>query len=214
MEVEKNEVISDAKDKSLDVVCFNCGDVGHFSTTCVKARCCFICKREDHVVEACPEWKKNHNAAQFYGSACHGLGFYHIDVEPRGNRFNHWKGLENYGIITIEQGEVSEEQLIVHDKKLFDDKWDWKLRLAEDYIYITRFPPHKRVENLVIGKMSLFPLEGLDAVASLKPWNGDVEPVSTLEKVWVQMKGIPPKWADWWVIRDVASSIGLLLEVD
>lgn len=214
MEVEKDEAVSDAKGKSMDVVCFNCGEIGHYSTACGKARCCFICRLENHVVDDCPEWKKNYAAAQFCGSACKGLGFFHIDVEPRGNRFNHWKGLDNFGILTIEQGDISEADLIGRLKRLFDEKWDWKLRPDEEYTYIVRFPPHKRVENLVIGKMSLFPLEGSDAVASIKPWNGDVEPISSLEEVWIQVKGIPPKWADWWTIRDVASSLGLLLEVD
>jgi hypothetical protein len=83
MEVEeKDEIVSSPKDKFINVVCFNCGDVGHYSTTCTKARCCFICQKEDHVVEHCLEWKKEQPAAQFYGSATKGLGFYHIDVEP------------------------------------------------------------------------------------------------------------------------------------
>lgn len=45
-------------------------------------------------------------------------------------------------------------------------------------------------------------------------WNGDVEPVSQLEEVWVQVKGIPPKYVDCWTIRDIATTIGLLVEVD
>ena len=28
MEVEKDEAVSDAKGKSMDVVCFNCGEIG------------------------------------------------------------------------------------------------------------------------------------------------------------------------------------------
>lgn len=35
-----------------------------------------------------------------------------------------------------------------------------------------------------------------------------------LEKVWVQIRGILPKWVDWWSIKDVASSMGMLMEVD
>lgn len=60
----------------------------------------------------------------------------------------------------------------------------------------------------------MFSLRGTNVLASLKPWDGDVEPIGQLEEVWVQVKGIPPKWADWWTIKDVASSIGLLTEVD
>lgn len=55
MEVEdKDEVMSGPKDKFQDVVCFKCGDVGHYSTACNRPKCCFICKMEDHVVEKCP----------------------------------------------------------------------------------------------------------------------------------------------------------------
>jgi hypothetical protein len=77
-----------------------------------------------------------------------------------------------------------------------------------------RFPPHKKVEDLVVGQTTLFYLRGTNVLASLKPWNGDVEPIGQLEEIWVQIKGIPPKWADWWTIKDVASSLGLLSEVD
>ena len=64
MEVEeKREAVPEAKEKFMDVVCFNCGDIGHFSTACTKPRCCFICRKEDHVVENCPEWKKEQSVA-------------------------------------------------------------------------------------------------------------------------------------------------------
>lgn len=51
-------------------------------------------------------------------------------------------------------------------------------------------------------------------MASLKAWNGNIEPVGELKEVWVQIGGIPPKWVDWWSIKDVASNIGMLMEVD
>lgn len=212
---EKEEIESAPKDKFLNVVCFNCGDVGHYSTTCRKTGCCFICHKEDHVVDQCPEWKKEQAAAQFYGSARRGLGFFHIDVEPREGRFKHWRGLDNYGIITLEQGDIIEEATVVqHLRNLFDDKWDWQLRQEDEYSYVMRFSPHKKVEDLVVGQATLFYLKGTNVLASLKAWNGDVEPIGHLEEVWVQIKGIPPKWADWWTIKDVASSLGLLAEVD
>lgn len=128
--------------------------------------------------------------------------------------FRHWKGLENFGVLTIEQGDIEEAKIYDHLRDLFDDKWDWKLRQEDDYTYIIRFPPQKKVEDFVVGQATLFYLKGTNVLASIKPWNGDVEPVGQLEDVWVQVKGIPPKWADWWTVKDVASSLGLLTEVD
>lgn len=51
-------------------------------------------------------------------------------------------------------------------------------------------------------------------VASLRVWNGDAEPIGSIIDVWVQIKGIPPKWVDWHTVREVASSIGLMVEID
>ena len=38
-------------------------------------------------------------------------------------------------------------------------------------------------------------------------WVGDIEPFGVLQEVWVQMKGIPPRWCH-------ASGFGLMVEVD
>lgn len=51
-------------------------------------------------------------------------------------------------------------------------------------------------------------------MASLSVWNGEIEPIGSLTEVWVQTTGIPPKWVDWHTLREVTSSIGLMVEVD
>lgn len=48
-----------AQDKNLQVVCFNCGEIGHLNSAYSRPRVCFICQSTNHVVELCPEWKKN-----------------------------------------------------------------------------------------------------------------------------------------------------------
>lgn len=51
-------------------------------------------------------------------------------------------------------------------------------------------------------------------MASLRVWDGDIEPVGSLTETWVQIRGIPPKWSDWTTIREIATSLGKLVEVD
>lgn len=89
------------KEGNLNVVCFNCGQVGHFSSACRRPRVCFICRSSEHVVDVCPVWKKPNQPAQYFGSANKGLGFLYIDVEESEERFQHWMGLDNFGLITI-----------------------------------------------------------------------------------------------------------------
>ena len=62
-------------------------------------------------------------AAQFLGSANTGLGFHHVDVEPRVGRFRHWKGYDNYMVFVIEEGDVGEEGIVEGLREQVDKDW-------------------------------------------------------------------------------------------
>jgi hypothetical protein len=51
-------------------------------------------------------------------------------------------------------------------------------------------------------------------LVSLKAWSGDIEPYDSLDMVWVQVRGVPPKWSSWKCLRQIASSLGKMVEVD
>jgi hypothetical protein len=63
-----------------DIICYNCGTPGHHKANCKKAKICFICKSESHLVDACLVKSQSHRCAQYLGSAAGGLGFYNIVV--------------------------------------------------------------------------------------------------------------------------------------
>ncbi|XP_066365604.1 uncharacterized protein [Miscanthus floridulus] len=115
--------------------------------------------------------------------------------------------MDNFGVLSIVEGEIDEAGILQNLRELFDKDWNWQLKKTDDTSYIVRFPPSRKVENVVIGKASLFQLNRPKVVASLSVWNGYVEPVGNLVEVWVQIKGIPPKWVDWNTVREVASSL-------
>jgi len=137
-----------------------------------------------------------------------------VDVSPEDDRFKLWNGFENCGVFTIEEGEMDQETILRNLRVLFDADWPWQLRSMDEFSYLVRFPPGQRVDRIVINKISYFYLEKGTVMASLKVWNGNIEPVSSLTEVWVQVRGVPPKWCDWVTFRQVASTIGKLVEVD
>lgn len=106
-------------DKALNIICYNYGEIGHFSAACAKPKVCFICSREDHLADKCPRWNEPYIATQYMGIANKGLGFFHIDVE-KSDRFKLWIGFDNCGVFTIKEGTMSQKDIIKNLKMLFD----------------------------------------------------------------------------------------------
>lgn len=68
------------------MVCFNCGEVGHFSSVCSKPKVCFICQKVIMWLISVPNGRNQLKLLSTLGVQ---IGFYNIDVEPRSNRFKH-----------------------------------------------------------------------------------------------------------------------------
>jgi hypothetical protein len=79
---------------------------------------------------------------------------------------------------------------------------------------LLRFPPHKKTANTLISYTTYFKLKKEGVLVSLKAWNGDIESFYTLDEVWVQIRGVPPKWSTWKLFRQIASTLGLMTEID
>jgi len=83
---------------------------------------------------------------------------------------------------------MDQETILRYLRELFDADWPWQLRSMDEFSYLVRFPPGQRVDRIVINKISYFYLEKGTVMASLKVWNGNIEPVSSLTEVWVQVR--------------------------
>jgi len=117
--VTEEGIMDTSMEKNLKVVCFSCGQAGHFSSACNQPRMCFICRSVAPVVDLYLEWLKAQAIAQYFGSANKGLGFYLVDVEDAKNRFKHWEGMDNFGVTTIEEGDIDEEGIVENLSELF-----------------------------------------------------------------------------------------------
>jgi hypothetical protein len=135
-------------------------------------------------------------------------------VAARQARFKHWAGFDNFGVFTVEEGELDEEEIVQALKAQIDRGWHWKLMRMDEFRYLVKFPPHIKVESKVLGKATYFYLKNDEVMASLRVWDGDTEPVGKLTEAWVQIRGVPPKWCDWVTIKEIASSLGKMSEID
>jgi hypothetical protein len=194
----------------FDVICYNFGLPGHHKASCKKPMICFICKKENHLVENCPVRKHGHSCAQYMGSAANGLGFYYIQIleEVATPSID----FTNCGKIYIETGEITMEELQLELATCFNPNCPWQIRQLEEWCYLVRFPPDKRVEDM--ADFNSFNLGKQGVSVSVKPWQGELEPFAELEDVWIQLKGILPKWCEWSVFDQFASSYVILEDVD
>ena len=98
--------VSQGQKNSL-IQCFNCGDLGHYSSGCEKPKLCFCRNTTNHQGRRCPEWDKPVQMAQYFGSANQGLGFFHIDLSGGQGKTSQLMSFDNCAILCVEEGEIS-----------------------------------------------------------------------------------------------------------
>jgi hypothetical protein len=98
------------------------------------------------VVEECPVRKEGHKCAKYIGSAAAGLGFYQIEI-PAGNGKS-TIDFTNCGKVYVETGDITKEELQLELATCFNPNWPWQIRQLEEWCYLVRFPPNKKVEDM------------------------------------------------------------------
>jgi hypothetical protein len=87
-------------------------------------------KATNHSVEECPVLKKPHQIARYVGSSATCLGFYHIEAPE--TSVNPISSTKNCGVVTIEDGEISKEELAGEFSNIYRTNWPWKIRELGD----------------------------------------------------------------------------------
>jgi hypothetical protein len=148
------------------VICYNCGVPGHHRASCKKPKVCFIYKKENHVVEECPVKKQGHKCATYLGSDANGLGFYNIEVSVEVGK----QGVDftNCGMVYIETGDITMEELQLELATCFNPNWPRQIRQLDEWSFLVRFPPNKKVEDMADFNSFNLVKEGVSV--SVKVW--------------------------------------------
>jgi hypothetical protein len=91
-------------------------------------------------VESCPVRSQGHICAT------HSLGFYQIEVLVEGD--SPYMDFTNCGKVYMETGDITQEELQLELAIFFNPNWSWQIRQLEEWCYLMRFPPNKKVEDM------------------------------------------------------------------
>jgi hypothetical protein len=81
------------------------------------------------------------------GEFKHWSGFFHVEVE--GPAAVQWLNMDNVVIVVVNEDEISEQELEQNFNKMRKVKWFWQIRQLCDKKFLVRFPPSKRIKDLV-----------------------------------------------------------------
>jgi hypothetical protein len=170
---------------------------------------CFVCGLAGHEVELCPTKKQVFPVAAYLGSAASGLGFFHIDLPEKPVRE---LSIKNIGVVYVESGVINKEELASGLTAIYKTTWPWQTRELDEWSFLVKFPPHIKVEEVASYPCFGLPKEGV--TVNVMVWEGDIDYMADLEKIWVQFKGLQPQWCEWKVLYQFASALGFLVDVD
>jgi hypothetical protein len=196
--------------KFRNVTCYNCGELGHYVGLCTRVKRCFICSKTGHHMDNCLMWYSLLPTAQYWGSANPGLGFFHVEVE--GPEAVQWLNMDNVGVVVVKDGEISAEELEKNFNDMWKVNWFWQIRQIGPKKFLVRFPPSKRIEELVEYPSINLKKEGV--VIYFEIWEGEAEPFEEFQEIWVKICGIPAKWLTWKTICQVSTTLGVLVNID
>nr|XP_045088539.1 uncharacterized protein LOC123497003 isoform X2 [Aegilops tauschii subsp. strangulata] len=161
-------------------------------------------------MDNCLEWYKPQATAQYFGSGNVGLGFFHIESE--GKDAIKWLNLTNVCVVVIEEGSITTQELKHNFSEIWKTNWPWQVRQLTEKRFLVRFPPHKKVKDLV--ELPSINLKKKGVIVSFDRWDGEEVAYAELQEVWVTMIGIPVNKLSWKVISQIAYILGILVNVD
>lgn len=139
-----------------------------------------------------PNQEKNNTSSRCVGSAAPGLGFYHVDAPDVNSQ--HHGGLKNVGIVLVEAGEVSKQELAKEFADTYKTNWPWPINALDEWSFLVKFPPEIDVEQ--VTGYPCFGLKKDNVVVNVEVWKGNVEAEVDLHEVWIKIRKMNPKWCD------------------
>ncbi|KAJ1258874.1 hypothetical protein BS78_10G109100 [Paspalum vaginatum] len=171
--------------------------------------CCEIC--EEHFTSHCPLLHGPKSAGTFCGLAGDGLGFLHIPYTSAAKAFTPQK-ISATAQITIVEGSVPADLVKKELARAIPVKWDWVVREHGTNSYIVPFPCQVELQRMI--SMKRLRTDNNEGVMLFEEWNNEIKPKQRLQKVWVNVYGVPHEIRSFLPLWAVGTILGATQRVD
>ena len=191
------------------MLCYRCGEKGHFIAECV-AQLCETCGKPVHDSGECPLLRDLPPTLNIYGVYCAELMFFE---SPAAREVPEDTLSLTTGIVKATQGEVTEAQIVRRLQELAPGDFRWELVLIEDRSFKVEFPTVDDLQRLL--SFGLCRVPGTTCILEFHEWK-QVEPKGKpLTQVWLRFTGAPSKpLQDARVVASMGIMVGKTEKVD
>lgn len=195
-------IINEGNRPNPDVKCFKCLGTGHYQADCTAEPVCFKCKEKGHLAADC--YAKR---LKMFGFGIPGQGFYAFNFPEVSTKVIHITGL-----VTILEGELSEDKLDRELKNLVMEKWDFKIRKIDLQEFLVVFPDKGSLETFFKLSELHLPLYGVKV--KIEKTERDPETSSFLRTVWIKVDKIPDIAREEEEVKEIVALVAEPLVVD
>lgn len=144
---------------------------------------------------------------KMFGFEIPGQGFYSFNLPDSKVKVN-----QTTGLITILEGEASEERVDTELKNLVEAEWDFKVRKIDNQEFLAVFPDKGSLETLT--KLSEFQLSVYGLKVKIGKTERDVKTSSLLQTVWIKVHDIPDFAREAEAVKEAVGLVAEPLVVD
>ncbi|KAM3333579.1 hypothetical protein ACQJBY_028582 [Aegilops geniculata] len=195
--------------KKERMLCYRCGNKGHFIAECV-APLCDTCGKPDHESGACPVLREQLPNLMMYGVFCSELTFFESPVEKEVS--DEVRSMTS-GIVKVTKGEVSEVQIVQRLRERAPGDFLWELVSLEPNSFRVEFPSVEDLQRLLSFGMCKVP--GTNGILEFHEWKLSEPQGKPLTQAWLRFSGAPHRpLQDARVVASMAVLVGKPERVD
>lgn len=134
------------------------------------------------------------NPVGYYGT-CHPIPafflFLHFD-NPANQRGPQYHGsLKNVGIVLVEAGEVTKQELATEFADIYKTNWPWPINALDEWTFLVKFPPE--IDVVQVAGYPCFGLKKDNVVVNVEVWKGRIEAEEDLQETWIKIRKLNPQ---------------------